>query len=408
MKLMSIYLSRILGNKIYSRDNYPIGVLKDLVVSMEPKNPMVRGAFVKTKTGNKYYDFDNISIKEVKGQYILSSSKLVEIKPADFLHLKKYILDKQIIDVNGRKVVRVNDVRLVSIESGYFVAAVDIGAEGLLRRLNLAKPIKKIGLKVPSKLMLWSDVATVHGNDNIMLSKSYNKLSTLHPSDLADIIEDFDSKTGMIIFSTLDNAKAADVLEELDEEAQISILEGLSTDKAADILEEMPADEVADILDGLKEEKAEELLNEMEKEASDEVRELMDYDEKHVGSLMNAEFIAYSKTTLIEEVISDLRKLKPEYEEVHNIYVVGKNEKLLGTISLRDLIVSSPELKLGSIMNKEFLFMYDTDKISEIIKVITKYNLLALPIVDVNKSIVGTILINDVLDEIIKNKKMIG
>jgi Mg/Co/Ni transporter MgtE len=314
-------------------------------------------------------------------------------------------MDKQIIDVNGRKVVRVNDIRLALLSAGMFVVAVDIGTEGLLRRLGIAKPIMKLGIKVPSKLILWNDVETVFsGSENIVLSKTYNKLSTLHPSDLADIIEDFDTKTGMTIFAHLDTARGADVLEEMEEETQVKVLENLATDKAADILEEMPADEVADILDGMDKERVEELLNNMEKEASDEVRELMEYDEKSVGSLISNEFVSFRSDTSVGQVISTIREQKPEEGTTSYIYITNQKNKLIGKVSLRDIVISDPSVTLKSIMHKDIIFMYDNDEIEELIKIVTKYNLFAIPIVDKEMNLVGNVVINDIMYEILKER----
>ena len=209
----NFYLSRILGNKVYTQDMKVIGRLSDLGVINELKSPHVTTAKVKTSCGIKDYDFKKISITKQKGQNVLVCNKLEEYYSTNTLFLKKHILDQQIIDVNGRKVVRVNDISLSYLEKGAYVVAVDIGIDGLLRRIGIAKPLKRLGLKAPSRLMLWNNVeAIITSNENIVLSKTYDSLSILHPSDLADIIEDFDAKTGLAFFSSLDSPKAADVL----------------------------------------------------------------------------------------------------------------------------------------------------------------------------------------------------
>lgn len=344
-----------------------------------------------------------------KGQYVLVCNKIKEYNSPNTLFLRKHILDQQIIDVNGRKVVRVNDISLSYLEKGAYVVAVDIGIDGLLRRIGIAKPLKMLGLKVPAKLMLWNDVeAVVTSNENIVLSKTYDSLSIFHPSDLADIIEDFDAKTGLTIFSSLDNAKAADVLEEMEEDAQVSFIESLSADKAADVLEEMPADEAADILDGMKVEKVEELLNSMEKEASDEIRELLGYDSKAVGSLMSTDFVSFKNKQTVNEAIENLRKLKPEEDELFSLYVVDENDKLIGTLSLRDLIISEPTSKIGTIMNRKFKSMFDTDNINDLIKNVSKYNLVAIPVTDHEMKLLGNVIINDIIYELLKNKRKIS
>jgi len=405
----NFYLSRILGNKVYTHDMKVMGKLIDLGVINELKSPHVTTAKVKTNSGIKDYNFKHFSITKQKGQYLLVCNKIEEYTSTNTLFLRKHILDQQIIDVNGRKVVRVNDISLSYLEKGAYVVAVDIGIDGLLRRIGIAKPLKILGLKVPAKLMLWNDVeAVVTSNENIVLSKTYDSLSILHPSDLADIIEDFDSKTGLTIFSSLDNATAADVLEQMEEDAQVSFIESLSTDKAADVLEEMPADEAADILDGMEKQKVEELLNNMEKEASDEIRELLGYDSKVVGSLMSTDYVAFKNNETINEVIENLRILKPEEDELFRIYVVDKNNKLIGALSLRDVIISEPTSKIGDIMNKEFKSMFDTDSINDLIKNVSKYNLVAIPVTDHEMKLLGNVIINDIIYELLKNKRKIG
>jgi len=405
----NFYLSRILGNKVYTPDMKTIGRLSDLGVINELKSPQVTTAKVKTKSGIKDYDFKEFSITKQRGQYVLVCNKIQEYTSPNTLFLKKHILDQQIIDVNGRKVVRVNDVSLANLEAGTYVAAVDIGMNGILRRIGILKPLAKLGLKLQTKLMLWNDVqAVVATNENIVLSKSYDSLSILHPSDLADIIEDFDPKTGLTIFTSLDNATAADVLEQMEEDSQVSFIESLSVDKAADVLEQMPADEAADILDGMEKDKVEELLNNMEKEASDEIRELLEYDSNEVGSLMSTDLVSFKNNETIFDAIENLRKLKPEEDELYRLYVVDKNNKLIGAISLRDLIISEPTLKIGDIMNKEFKSMFDTDNINDLIKNVSKYNLVAIPVTDNKMKLLGNVIINDIIYELLKNKRKVN
>ncbi|MBU3180173.1 magnesium transporter MgtE N-terminal domain-containing protein [Clostridium psychrophilum] len=405
----NFYLSRILGNKVYTPDMKVIGKLSDLGVTNELKSPQVTTAKVKTNSGIKDYNFKNFSITKQKGQYILVCNKIEKHTSTNTLFLRKHILDQQIIDVNGRKVVRVNDVSLANLETGVYVVAVDIGMNGILRRIGILKTLVKLGLKLQTKLMIWNDVqAVVASNENIVLSKPYDSLSILHPSDLADIIEDFDPKTGLTIFTSLDNATAADVLEQMEEDSQVSFIESLSVDKAADVLEQMPADEAADILDGMDDDKVEELLKNMEKEASDEVRGLLEYDSNEVGSLMSTDFVLFKNNETINDAIENLRKLKPEEDEMLRIYVVDKKSKLIGTLSLRDLIISDPISKIGDIMNKEFKSMFDTDNINDLIKNVSKYNLVAIPVTDNKMKLLGNVIINDIIYELLKNKRKIN
>ena len=401
MPFLSIYFSRILGNKIYDQSNILIGKVLDFAISTKFENPKIIAVKVKTNKGIVIWTWDNFTMEKVKGQYhlVCTDTKIQEI--GELVLLKKVVLDRQIIDINGRKVVRVNDIRLVFLESGFYVVAVDIGMEGIFRRLGMAKLLKKFGLSLTSKLVLWNDIETVYTSNDIVLTKEYNKLSTIHPSDLADIIEDFDVNTGMMIFSKLDNAKAADVLEELEDNAQINMLKTLSADKAADILEEMPADEVAEILDSLNELRAEELLSNMEKEAQDDVRELMQYNDKVIGSIMNTEFAAYKFDSTVQAIIDNIRNEKPEFDVINYIYVLDADDKLAGVMSLRDLIIAQPEKKLIEVMSKHLIYMEVSENVKDLFESFAKYNLFAMPIVDTEMNLVGSVSINDVLDELI-------
>jgi magnesium transporter len=408
----TFYLSRVIGNKLFSEDNKVIGKVLDLIVDVSFTRPKVIAVRVKHSNSIKVIDFSYFDILKEHGQYRLRCNKFedTEVEGENCLYLAKHVLDRQLVDMDGRKLVRVNDIRLAILASGTFVVAVDVGIEGLLRRLGIAKPIKSIvkplGLSVPSKLILWDEVETIgFGHAGIRLSKQHSKLSTLHPSDLADIIEDLDRKTQAAIFASMDDERAADVLEELETEAQINVLESMSVDKAADVLEKMPADEVADILDEMEEEKAEELLSVMENEASEEVRELMEYPDNTVGSLMTTEYISFHEDMTVEETISELRRLKPESESIYYLYVLDNKETLVATVSLRDIVVSEPQTRLYNIMKRKVISVLDYDKIDSLADIISKYSLLAIPVVDEEMKMQGVVVIDDVVYELLKRKR---
>ncbi|HBE77412.1 MAG TPA: magnesium transporter MgtE [Firmicutes bacterium] len=409
--IKSLYLSRILDVKILNPEGKTIGKLTELIATNE-EPPRVVVCVVKTPNKIvKFLDWSQFSINKVNNRYQLTCDCDLEITPPpNTIRLKKHILDKQIVDIDGKKVVRVNDIRLALISTGLYVVAVDVGIEGLLRRLDLAKPIRKIlqlfGKNISSKLILWSNMETIGTPlDNLKLSTPSSKLNTLHPSELADIIEDLDVNTRTAIFSALDHDRAADVLEEMETEAKSSILDQLSVEKAADVLEKMPADEVADILDDLKEDRAEELLQEMDKEASAEVRELMEYPENQVGSLMSTDYISFKEHMTAQQTINELRRLKPESDTIYYLYVLDDQERLTAIVSLRDLIVSEPETKLVQIMNRKIIYACDQDNINSLVEIISKYSLLAVPVVDQDNKMVGIVIIDDVVFEILKSKK---
>lgn len=413
MEVTTFYISRVLGRKVLSQSNELIGRIQDIVIDVQFQKPQVIA--IKIKTGNKsmIIDYSNIKIIKIKNQYAFQcQSKYNVIKDLEenTLFLKNNVLDRQLVDIDGRKLVRVNDLRLASLASGTYVVAVDVGLEGLFRRLGVAKPIKNLldifKTTLPNKLILWDEVETVDfGHAGIKLSSPYSKLSTLHVSDLADIIEEMDLKMQAEVFASLDEEKAADVLEELETDAQIHVLECMSIEKAADVLEKMPADEVADIFDEMEDDRVEELLLEMNSEASDDVRELLKYEDNEVGSLMTTDFISFNKNKTVEETITELRKLKPESDTIYYLYIVDEKDRFVATVSLRDIVVSQPSAKLSEIMSEKAIYVNDTDNVSSIAEIISKYNLLAVPVVDKDKVMLGMIVIDDIVYNLLRSNR---
>jgi magnesium transporter len=417
--LTTFYLSGIIGKESFGADGDAIGIIKDLLVNTmpsgqnDPEQQLVIGVRLKIRKETRFYSFKSFRVTKAREMLSVTCTELNELGADEVnngLLLVENILDKQIVDMNGRKLVRVNDVRLATLPTGTFAIAVDIGIEGLLRRIGISLPIKRFlslfKINIPSKFILWDDVQAIdHSNLNIRLSKSYSKLHTLHPSDIADILEDMGKKSSMSVFSSLDEEKAADVLEELETHVQVHILENLPVNKAADVLEKMPADEVADILDELEDDKAEMLLKEMDMESSQEVRDLLEYDDDLVGSIMTTDFMSFSATTTVAEVLVELRAKKPESAELYNMFVTESNDELIGTFNLRDLVVSEPFLSVSDIMKSEPVSLFDNQKVSAIAELVSKYNLLAVPVVDPNYQLQGMVVVDDVVEDLINKRR---
>jgi magnesium transporter len=417
----TFYASQIIGSSIYDQNNSKLGKVMDIVVNatadssvpIEEFRPHVIG--IKTKINGKTeflnFKYAKININGTKFTFVCSEVHFLEEKDLNgSLQISKHILDQQIVDINGRKLVRVNDVRLVSVTSGTYALAVDIGTEGLLRRLGVANTVnallKPFGSSLPNEFILWDDVQAFDStNYSIKLSRSSSKLNTLHPSDLADIIEEMGSASRQKLFESLDEEHAADVLEEMEPYAQAQIIENMSIDKAADVLEKMPADEVADLLDILEEDKVELLLNEMEKESSEEVRELLEYEDNEVGSLMTTDYLSFRENATIEETINELRALKPEADEIYSLFVTDESEVLLGTVSLRDLVISLPNQTLSEVMQRKYVSVFDEEKINSLSSIISKYDLLAIPVVDRERILKGMVVIDDIVDDLMDKGK---
>jgi len=417
----TFYLSQILGKKFISPEGKTLGVIRDFLIDTtiqsgpepEPLRPRVIAVKVKAHKEAKIYDFATFEVKRFKQKIQVTCYEIheasEEIGP-NCLWLAENILDKQIVDINGRKLVRVNDVRMVMIPSGTYAIAVDVGIEGLLRRIGIGRflqtALDPVNVSIPGKMILWDEIETVDfSNSNIKLSKSSSKLHTLHPSDLADIIEDLDRATRTSIFASLDEEQAADVLEELEPKAQIEIAESLPVEKLADLLEKMPADEAADLLDALAEDKAIEVLDEMEKESSEEVRELLEYTDKVVGSIMTTDFLTFKEDMTVAETIEGIRKERPEPSNIYSIFVTDKNNKLLFAISLMELIIADPSMKLKEITKQKPLTVFDQDKVDSLAEMVSKYNLLAVPVINHNMELEGVVVIEDIVEDLLNRRK---
>jgi len=411
--LTTFYLSGITGKEVFGTDGDVIGVIRDLMVNAVPSgqsNPnqqMITGIRLKIGRETKLYSFATFRVVKVRENINVTCYDLIELSADEIaggLLLVENIQDKQIVDLNGRKLVRVNDVRLATLPTGTFAVAVDIGIAGLLRRIGILVPMQRVlslfRMKIPSKYILWDDVQAIDfSNLNIKLSKSYAKLHTLHPSDIADILEDLGKKSSTSVFSALDEEKAADVLEEMETDTQVHIIESLPVTKAADVLEKMPADEAADILDEIEDEKAEQLLKEMDSEVSQEVRELLEYPDNLAGGLMTTDVLSFRSELTVEDVIRELRIRKPEPSEMYSLFVTEEDDRLVGAFSLSDLIIADPDTVLNKIMKSEPIFLYDDQRIDDIAETISKYNLLAVPVVDRENLLQGMVVVDDVLED---------
>ncbi len=417
--LTTFYLSGITGKEVFGTDGDVIGVIRDLMVNAVPSgqsNPnqqMITGIRLKIGRETKLYSFATFRVVKVRENINVTCYDLIELSADEIaggLLLVENIQDKQIVDLNGRKLVRVNDVRLATLPTGTFAVAVDIGIAGLLRRIGILVPMQRVlslfRMKIPSKYILWDDVQAIDfSNLNIKLSKSYAKLHTLHPSDIADILEDLGKKSSTSVFSALDEEKAADVLEEMETDTQVHIIESLPVTKAADVLEKMPADEAADILDEIEDEKAEQLLKEMDSEVSQEVRELLEYPDNLAGGLMTTDVLSFRSELTVEDVIRELRIRKPEPSELYSLFVTEEDDRLVGAFSLYDLIIADPDTVLNKIMKSEPIFLYDDQRIDDIAETISKYNLLAVPVVDRENLLQGMVVVDDVLEDLMSKRR---
>lgn len=405
-KLTNFFLSSVLHKKIYDEYGDSLGKLLDIYVTTETGYPRAIGYKIKKDREIFNYEFRSIDFFKENNKVVVKARDAKEIIPRSFSYLlSKHLLDKQIVDINGKKVVRVNDLRMGIIAGELRVIAVDTGVLALGRRMGIENVVKGfcslIHKEASDSLVMWDNVESLEMiNNNLMLSVPYQKLSKLHPADLADILEEMDSKFRRKVFESLDENLAADTLEEIEPEIQKDILKSISESKAAEVFDSMPNDEIADILEEVDEETAEKILASMESDDAEEIRVLMEYEDETVGSIMNKDFIAFNVDITAEETIELLRELKPDDEVVHYIFIIDEDEKLQGVVSLRDLIVSSPVSKLREIMDTNVIKVNDEERIDEAIELAVKYDLISLPVVDREDKLCGIVILSDIIDEV--------
>jgi len=407
-----VFVSELIDKLVIDKIGNRVGRVGDVLIRQEAGFPKVCGVEVKRRWETVVIDDAYIAMlnKQIVSLNIVRDEVQTSALTGDEFYLRRDLLDRQIVDTDGARVVRVNDLKITQVNNEFRLVAVDIGFRGLVRRLGAERTMRRVagmlGRSLPEKLISWGNVDLITPDlSAIKLSVSQGKLAALHPYDIAQIVGDLGTQERSVIFQTLDNERAAETLAEMETEMQASILEGMSKDRAADILEMMSSDDAADVLNELPDDTAEELLDLMEHEEAAEVKELREYDENEAGSLMTTEYIALPENLTADATINELRRLAPEAETIYYIYVVDAEEHLAGVLSLRELIIAKPDTKLADIMRTRIITVGDEAPIDDAISIIRKYDLLAVPVTDADDKLVGIITVDDVIDAVIPPRK---
>ncbi len=398
------FVSEILGKPVMDARGEKIGKLADLVVAFGRQYPSV-GAVLLTKPDRSQMAVRMSDVRSLEPSNISlwRPSSLLEPRPlaGDELMIVRDVLDKQIIDTEGVKVVRVNDVLLTRVNGGYQISAVDHSTRGLLRRLGLGKAGEI--LRLPARSIKWDDVELVPsgGPAAVKLKVPRSQLSEMHPADIAQIVQELSIAEGSHAMASLDDETAARVAAEMDTERQVAILERLDSDRAADIVEEMAPDDAVDLLSEMDEKKAQEIIGLMEPEAAEDVRELIGYEEDSAGGIMTTDFLAFRPDLTAEQVIDELRRLAPDPESVMYLYVTDVSGRLLGVLPLRDLIIAKPQTQVKDFMLTRIISVDAETKQVDVAKILAKYNLMALPVVDAEGRLLGIVTVDDVMDVVL-------
>ncbi len=400
-----IFVSEVFKKPVLDQTGEEIGKLNDIVVSIGDPFPAVRTLVVASGRGTYWIPWDTVNLFNRRVISIASRARdLVPVSPAttDVLVCRD-LLDKQIVDINGAKVVRVNDLELGDVKGKLCLVAADIGLRGILRRLGVEKRGEKLfslfRYKLQYRLLSWHYVQTIEPKiTRLTLTVTRQKVSSLHPADLAEIISEVSQKERTAIFGSLDVDTAAEALHELEPRVQVDIIDDMSKERASDILERMPPDEAADVLGDLPEAKAQELINLMEKEEAEDVQELLEHEEDTAGGLMTTEYLAFPPDMTVEEAVRELRLEAPNVETIYYLYILDANERVVGVISLKNLILALSQTLLSDIMVTPVKTLPLDAGRKDVAEFISKYNLLAAPVVDENQVLRGIVTVDDVVD----------
>lgn len=406
------FLSELRGQKVWDGAGRQLGRCRDILVSdLERNYPPVSGLAISDGVHGELRLIPEREIEWLGKPAILLRSTGPDIPlfqpTGDDLWLARSVLDRQIVDTEGRRVVRVNDLELTRVGERYCLAGVDVGPWGLLRRLGLEGVTR--GLLVLMKrepvltLIPWEDVAPLQAEAPLRLRVSRDKISKLHPADIAGIVSNLDRPMRHALMQSLDDELMADALEEIEPQLQVAVLEGLDRERAADILEEMTPDDAADLLADLPAKESAELLGLMEAEEAEDVRRLLAYPEESAGGIMTTEYATVPEELTVVQAIEYLRQSEEarEAETIYYVYVTDATSRLQGVIDLRDLIIASPDSKIASHMHHDVVTVDLYTEQEEVARVIAKYNILAVPVVDQEGILHGIVTVDDAIDAII-------
>lgn len=427
-----IFLSALLRESVHDLDGRRLGSLKDICVSTGEAFPVVTALVVTQSTLNTndliipWAQVDNLEAEES----IHLTVKQAQISPytpfPDEILLKRDILDTQIVDTQGFRVVKVNDLKLAQIKGTARLIGVDISLHGLLRRLGVAWLSRVLPGKVEERIIPWNYVepvqvvrAGVTGQlapvvatsgstalgiggviPQVQLNVSHTKLAELRPADIADILEQLDAEEAGAVLGRLSPAMAADALNEVEYPLQSEILSELDPERASDLLEILPPDDAADILADIPQDEAERLLSLMPVSESQPIRDLLRYGPQTAGGIMTTEVLALEQALTVEDALAYLREHSAHLEMIYYLYIIDAERHLIGIVSLRELVVAAPGTHLQELMDTNVIKVRADMDQEEVARLIAKYDLLGVPVVDEENHLLGLITVDDVIDVI--------
>ncbi|RME64777.1 MAG: magnesium transporter, partial [Nitrospirae bacterium] len=388
-----------------------IGLLKDLVVVRGQRLPVVESLIVSRKKKLYRIPWESMSMfnRRILATTLTKDNvPLYEETEKDLLVVRD-ILDKQIVDVTGVKVVRVNDIKLEGFEGRAVLVAIDVGMRGLLRRLGFERQaiqfLRLFKVELPYNLISWNYLQPLEPKlKKISLTVPRQMVAKIHPADIAELITELSIQEGSTLLQDLDIETAAETLSELNLDVQADLIESMDPEKAFGIISQLEPDEAADLLAGLPQDKMRLFLEMLEPEMAEDIQKLLEHEEDTAGGLMTSDFIAYPEETTVREAMERFKKDAEDIETVYYIYVIDEEEKLKGVVSLRELLLAEPEAILKDIMVTDLKTIAPQADESEVAALISKYDLVAVPVVDNEGVLVGIVTVDDIIDRILPSR----
>lgn len=411
---MFIYFSQLLDRAVLDSEGRSAGKLRDLKVRLGEPFPKMCSLVIRRRRKLLEASWDEVD--SLHGTRVkLRPGAAARFQPLQVggkeLLLREELLDKQVVDTRGAKIERVNDIHLLVVDKDLHLVHVDYGLRGLVRRLGWLKAVDALtelffSYRTKEKLISWKYVQPLGSdlhNVDLKLNVSGENIRDLHPSDLADILEELDRVNRDRLFKSLDVETAAETLEELDPDVQVSLIESASAEKASDILEEMAPDEATDLLSDLPEDQKQSLIQKMEKPSRDALVELLKHKEGTAGSLMTKDFISLERGQTIGRAIEEFRKTTYPLDSVAYIYVTDEDKHLLGVATLRHLIIGDKDAPVSEFMNPRLVTVEADEDIDQVVKLFKKYKFMALPVLDADGRLLGIITLKDIIEETLED-----
>ena len=403
------FLSEILGRTITDLDGNFVGKLEDLIARELPEfpHPVVQAVVIDRRGVQQIIPYSTVMslfAPAIPLKCHVEDIPTYTLNDAD-VYLSRDVLDKQIIDTDGARVVRVNDLQLVRINGTLYVSNVDVGVMGILRRIGLERMTNAIAsslrMRLNDNFIAWDNVELLRHDQFMRLRVPAESLADLHPADLAEILSDLNKLESGQFLESMNVEQVADALEQVETEFQASLLSEMDDERAADVLEKMEPDEAADLLAELPAERSRLLVSMMDQEEADDVRHLLTFPEDSAGGIMTTDYAVVPPDVTAEQAIKLLRETASDIGTVLYVYVTDPGNHLLGVFSLTDLIFAAPNALVSEFMDDRVKTVHTHDDQDEVAQIVTKYDLLAVPVVDLDNVIQGIVTADDALDKII-------